>query len=506
MITKRQAKRIGLISGPILFVIILFLPILEDLPFEARIVLAATFWMAAWWITEAIPIYATALLPLILFPSLGVTELGATSASYADRVVFLFLGGFILAKAVEKSNLHRRFALRIVKTVGTDPKHVVAAFMVVTWFLSGWMSNTATTMLMLPIAAAVIAHLHSEKERGRFGLCLMLSLAYAASIGGMATLIGTPPNAIFASLSGSLAQTDVSFGTWIIVGLPVGAVSLVVAWFYMVNVGASIRGMGPIAKGRGLIGDQLAKLGTMTRDEISVLVVFAATAAAWITRGLIWQDALPMVDDSTIVIISAVSLFLIPSSRNKRDHKSSDKSNGELGDRSSADASEEKGAQNTGKLMDWRTAVTIPWGVLILIGGGLALANAYTATGLDERIAGQLGFLSGLPFILVILVMVAFMVLISEIMSNTASTALMLPIAASLATSLNIDPILLMVPATIAASYGFMMPVGTPPNAIVYSSGYVTVPKMIRAGLPLDLIGIIMVTGLTTLLVPLVWG
>lgn len=501
MITRRQAKRIGLISGPVFFVAILFLPILEELPFEARVVIAATFWMGAWWVTEAIPIYVTAFLPLILFPSLGVTDLGATSTSYADRVVFLFLGGFILAKAVEKSNLHKRFALKIIKTVGTDPKYIVAAFMAVTWFLSGWMSNTATTMLMLPIAAAVIAQLSNEKDRGRFGLCLMLSLAYAASIGGMTTLIGTPPNAIFASLSGSLAETDVSFGKWIIVGLPIGAVSIVVAWFYMVNVGARIRGMAPIAKEKGVIGNQLAKLGSMTRDEVAVLGVFAATATAWITRGLVWKDALPMVDDSTIVIIAAVSLFLIPSYKNKQ-KKNDDRNNNEATESGKKKVDD----QNAAKLMNWRTAVTIPWGVLILIGGGLALANAYTVTGLDQRIANQLDFLSNLPFILVILAIVAITVLVSEIMSNTASAALILPITASLAASLEIDPILLMVPATIAASYGFMMPVGTPPNAIVYSSGYVSVPRMVRAGLPLDMIGIIMVTGLASLIVPLVWS
>lgn len=497
---RHLVKKIGLVVGPVLFAVILFSPILEDLPFEAKIVFAATFWMSAWWITEAIPIYVTAFLPLIIFPTLGVTELGTTSASYADRVVFLFLGGFILAKAVEKSNLHRRFALGILKVVGTNPKYIVAAFMLVTGFLSGWMSNTATTMLMLPIAAAVISQLQNDKDRGRFGLCLMLSLAYSASIGGMATLIGTPPNAIFASLSGSLTEADVTFGQWLLVGLPISAASLVVAWLYMVNVGASIRGMGPVTREKELIGKQLARLGRITKDEVSVLAVFAATAAAWITRGLLWEEAVPMVDDSTIVIVSALALFLIPSVSSVRkynaqnDHKVAENQDGE------------KKNNSDRRLMDWRTAVTVPWGVLLLIGGGLALANAYTETGLDRWLAFKLEFLGDVSFLLVILAMVAVAVLASEVMSNTASAALLIPISASLATSLNIDPILLMVPATIATSYGFMMPVGTPPNAIVFSSGYVTVPKMVRAGLPLDIIGIFTITALTTVIVPLVWS
>jgi solute carrier family 13 (sodium-dependent dicarboxylate transporter), member 2/3/5 len=502
---RRLTKRIGLTIGPVLFIIVLFAPILEDLSFEAKVVLAATFWMSVWWITEAIPIYVTAFLPLIIFPTLGATELGATSASYADRVVFLFLGGFILAKAVEKSNLHRRFALSILKTVGTNPKYIVAAFMLVTGFLSGWMSNTATAMLMLPIAAAVISQMQNKHDRDRFGLCLMLSLAYSASIGGMATLIGTPPNAIFASLSGSLAETQVSFGGWLMIGLPISAISLVVAWLYMVNVGASIRGMAPISKEKGVIADQLTRLGRITRDEKAVLAVFAATATAWITRGLLWQDVIPGIDDSTIVIIAALLLFLIPSEKsNRKDSTKNVRNNAkreESPERATGDNSD-----SYKRLMNWRTAVTIPWGVLLLIGGGLALANAYTTTGLDSWIAHKLEFLSGVSFLVLIFAMVAVAVLASEIMSNTASAALLIPISASLAASLNIDPILLMVPVTIATSYGFMMPVGTPPNAIVFSSGYVTIPKMVRAGLPLDIIGILLVTALTAFMVPLLWG
>ena len=542
MINRQQAKRIGLFLGPILFFVVLFSPIAQDLPWEARIVLASTFWMGSWWITEAIPIYVTAIMPLVIFPSLNVTDLGETSANYADRIVFLFLGGFILAKAVEKSNLHRRFALNMLKIFGTNPKYIVASFMMVTGFLSGWMSNTATTMLMLPIAAAVISQFKNKQDRDKFGLCLMLSVAYSASIGGMSTLIGTPPNAILSSLSSSLADVQVTFGEWLIIGLPISAISLVVAWLYMINFGVNIRGIKRVAEEKGMIGKKLSEMGRITGDEILVAGIFAATATAWITRGLLWQDLLPMVDDSTIAIVAAISLFLIPSiSSNRTGHKKGNRDNNieqaqEVKKSGNSDSSRtnkketdddydddrnqdftpinkkdefgetRNGNNSSARLMDWKTAVTIPWGVILLIGGGLALANAYTATGLDEWIAGQLMFLQGVNYLLVIFVIVAVAIFTSEIVSNTASAALLIPISASLAVSLGIDPLLLMIPLTIATSFGFVMPVGTPPNAIVFASGYVTVPKMARAGLPLDIIGIVLVTALTTLLVPLIWS
>jgi len=521
-VSRQQVKRIGLFAGPVLFMGFLFAPIAEDLPFEAKVVLASTVWMASWWITEAIPIYVTALLPLVLFPSLNVTEMGETSSNYADRIVFLFLGGFILAKAVEKANLHKRFALNILKSFGTNPRYIVAAFMIVTGFLSGWMSNTATTMLMLPIAAAVVSQVQDKYDRGKFGLCLMLSIAYSASIGGMSTLIGTPPNAIFASLSRSILDVEITFSQWIIIGLPISAISLVVAWLYMVNLGVNIRKIKSIAEERDAIMSRLSELGKITRDEIIVAGVFGATAGAWITRGLFWQDILPMIDDSTIVMISAIVLFLIPSSSSssvaknndlnitKKVQNSRNKGNPNFVQRSKDEDedvdTESIKERNSKRLMSWDSAVTIPWGVLLLIGGGLALANAYTATNLDEWMAEKLTFLGGMNYLLIILVLVAVTIFTGEIVSNTATAALLIPISASLATSLQIDPVLLMVPITIATSFGFVMPVGTPPNAIVFASGYVTIPKMARAGLPLDIISIIMVTGLSALLVPLVWS
>ena len=482
VISRKNISRIGLIVGPILFFTMMFLSI-EGLSFEAKVVVGLTFWMSSWWITEAVPIYITALLPLVIFPLLNIIPLDETSALYADKIVFLFLGGFILAKAIEKSSLHKRFALNILKVFGTNPKHIVGAFMVVTGFLSGWISNTATTMLMVPIAAAVILQVRNNDDQRRFGVCLMLSVAYSASIGGMATLIGTPPNAIFASLSQSMLGIDISFGQWMLMAVPISAITLVVAWLYMVNFGAKISSS-PIADERSIISKRLSELGRMSRDEKIVAVVFAATAIAWITRGLIWKDILPMVDDSTIAVVAAISLFILPSlsSNSKKNDKDNDK-----------------------RLLDWNTAVTIPWGVLLLIGGGLTLAHGFTTTGLDAYIADQLSFLKGMHYLIIILILLTVTVFAGEVISNTATAALLLPISASLATSLSINPILLMAPIAVATSIGFTMPVATPPNAIVFSSGHVTAAKMARAGLPLDIIGIVIVTVLTTVLVPLVW-
>lgn len=589
-LSREQTKKIGLVLGPILFLVILFLPIggnnnndnssinnstnnrtqsidtntvttNTSLSFSAKLVLAITIWMATWWITEAIPIYVTALMPLILFPSLSITGLGDTAANYADRIIFLFLGGFILAKAVEKTQLHRRFALNILKVFGTTPKYIVAAFMLVTGILSGWMSNTATTMLMLPIAAAVISQIgigrggriqegeeverrssnlsntHQEQnpndninnnkniikdienleeeklneQQSRFGLCLMLSIAYSASIGGMATLIGTPPNAIFTSLSKSMLDIDISFGQWLLIGIPISGISLIVAWFYMVHLGVKITDIKSIGREKEIIKRKIKEIGKITKDEKIVAAVFIATATAWVTRGVLWGDLVPMVDDSTIAIAAAFSLFLIPSSKSKSKSKSlsinDEKQNSDfIQNNNDKNNFHEKQQDKSSRIMNWETAVTIPWGVLILIGGGLALAHAFTETGLDKWISNQLLFVEDLNYILIVLVIVALGVFFSEIASNTASAALLIPIVVSLASSISIDPLLLMVPLTIATSFGFIMPVGTPPNAIVFGSKYVTAPKMAKAGFPLDIIAIIMITILTTIMVPLGFG
>jgi sodium-dependent dicarboxylate transporter 2/3/5 len=362
---------------------------------------------------------------------------------------------------------------------------------------------------MLPIASAVISQLHNNKnDQNRFAVCILLSIAYSASIGGMATLIGTPPNAIFASLSKSTLGLDVSFGQWLEIGLPISGISLLVLWIYMTRIGVKITDIKSIAEEKDFVKKKLLQLGNLSRDEKIVAGIFISTAIAWITRGLIWKDLLPAIDDSTIVLVSAISLFLLPSIRNSSKNNDNIKEKETKLEKEPNINNNDDNRNNNNddeKLLNWKSATKIPWGVLILIGGGLALANAFTATGLDNWIASQLNFLSGMPLIVIILVIVAVAIFSSEIISNTATAALLIPISVSLATALDINPVLLMVPLTIATSYGFIMPVGTPPNAIVFATGHVTARRMAKVGLPLDIIGIILITILTLFLVPLMW-
>jgi sodium-dependent dicarboxylate transporter 2/3/5 len=521
MKTKIKTSNIGLAIGPILFAITIVSPIegvggIEEeqkglLPFSAKLVLATALWMASWWITEAIPIYVTALLPLIIFPSIHDPGLNQSLLQYADRIVFLFLGGFLLAQAIEKARLHERIALNILKIFGTNPKYIVASFIIVTGFLSAWMSNTATAMLMVPIAAAVISQVPDKNQQKIFGLCLMLSIAYSASLGGMATLIGTPPNAIFASLSKSTLNFDVSFSQWMLIGMPISAISLFILWLYMINFGAKISHIS-ITHGKELIMNRLSKLGKITKDEKIVATIFAATAIAWITRGLLWKDILPSIDDSTIVLVSCFILFLIPSSAGeKRPTDIIDKDDSIEPLLPSAESKLSNNGRNTNnnnnsnndrKLLDWHAAVKIPWGVILLIGGGLALASGFSATELDSWIANQLfTFIKDMNYLIMAVIIVALAIFVSELISNTATAALLIPIAASVAALLEINPLLLMIPVTLATSYGFVMPAGTPPNAIVFGSGYVSANKMAKVGFPLDTIGIVIVVLFSTLII-----
>ena len=473
MLKMNHTRLVGIFAGPILFAIVIFLPI-EGLDILPKFVLGIALWMAAWWITEAIPLYATSLIPLVLFPILGVDRIENVFFPYVDKIVILFLGGFLLAKAIELSNLHKRFALNILKTFGTKPKHLIAAFIIVTASLSAWLTNTATTLLILPIAIAVISQIQDSSQKSRFATCLLLCVAYSASLGGLTTLIGTPPNALFASMSESLAGIEVSFAQWMIIGVPVSAVSLLMLWFYMVNFAKL--GNNPIAGTRETILQELSKLGRMMRDEKIVTIIFAATAIAWISRGLFWKEYFPFIEDYTIVLVAVIVLLILPST-NK--HK---------------------------RLLDLKSTKKIPWGVLVLIGGGLALAGGFNASGLDLWIADQLSFVSGMPYFVIILVIVAVTIFSGELMSNTAGAALLMPIMASLATTIDVNPILLMVPVAIATSYGFIMPVATPPNAIVIGSGYVSTKNMARFGLPLNIISILLLTILMTTLVPIIWS
>ena len=382
------------------------------------------------------------------------------------------MGGFLLAKTIEKVNLHKRFAFNTLKIVGTKPKNIVLGFIIVTGCMSAWITNTATTLLILPIAIAVISQVDVTQKK-RFAICLILSVAYAASLGGLSTMIGTAPNALFASLGDSLAGVEIIFFDWMLVGVPISIVSLLALWIYM-TTSARLDNKKPILQDKNIITEELRNLGNWSRNEKIVLIIFAATA--WITRGLFWKDLIPFVGDHVIVLVSVAALLILPSGLKKQ------------------------------RLFDLKTARKIPWGVLVLIGGGLALASGFIATGLDMWIADKMLFLGELDYFLIVLVIVTITMLTSELMSNTAVAALLLPIMAVLGATTELDPILLMAPVAFATSYGFMMPVGTPPNAIAIGSGYVSIKQMVRYGLPFDLICIPIVTVMIVFLVPLVWG
>ncbi|MED1603978.1 DASS family sodium-coupled anion symporter [Cytobacillus kochii] len=478
---KRTNKQnIGLLLGPILFALTLLFVSPEGMSREAQAVLASTLWVAVWWITEAIPIPVTSLLPIILFPVTGAVTEGITS-SYADNTIFLFLGGFIIAIAMEKWNLHLRIALGIITVVGTSTSRLVLGFMVATGFLSMWISNTATAMMMMPIAIAVITHVNdsmkSERESAnRFGKSLMLGVAYAASIGGLGTLIGTPPNMIFAGVVKEIYGIDISFATWMLFGVPFAGILLLVAWFYLVKMAFPMR-IKELPGGKEIISTERKRLGNISFEEKLVLVVFLATAVAWITRSFIPFDFMSRIDDTIIAIAAAIILFLLPS-------------------KSSKDA----------QLLNWKDALNIPWGILLLFGGGLAIAKGFKDSGLATWVGEQLTVLEGVHLVIVILCVTALVTFLTEITSNTATATMMFPIMASLALALDLHPYALMVAAGIAASCAFMLPVATPPNAIVFGSGYLKIGDMAKSGFWLSIFTIIFVGVMIYFYMPIAWG
>ncbi len=482
-----RRQRTGLVLGPALFVLVLLAPLPAGMAPDALRVAAVACLMAVWWITEAIPIPATALLPIALFPTLGVMSSAQATAPYANHLIYLFMGGFLLAVTMERWGLHKRIALHTIRLVGVSPARIVLGFMLATAFLSMWISNTATTMLMVPIGLAVIAHavtlLQSEGTtsdglqpgRFHFGTALMLGIAYAASIGGVATLIGTPPNAILVGVMEETYGRTISFATWLSFGLPLAAVMLLLAWLFLTRIAypSEVR---ELPGGRTMIADQIHALGPMSRQEKWVLAVFTSVAMAWVLRGIVPIPALSSVHDSTIAIIGALLLFVIPS----------DLRRGEF-------------------LLDWPTALKIPWDIIILFGGGFALANGFSHSGLTEWLASQLAILEGANIVLVVLAVSLLVIFLTEVTSNTATATILSPVMAALADAMDVDPLLLMVSTAVAASYAFMLPVATPPNAIVFGSRYVSIPQMARAGLWLNLLGALLITLLVTQFLPTLW-
>ncbi|MCE7792326.1 SLC13 family permease [Salipaludibacillus sp. CUR1] len=478
---------VGLFLGPLLFFIILFFFQPEGLPLEARGVLAATTWIATWWITEAIPIPVTSLLPIILFPLVTNLGVGEVTPNYGDNIVFLFLGGFIIALALERWNLHKRIALTIINAVGTSTKRLMLGFMLATAFLSMWISNTATAMMMVPIGTAIIyqfSHLiddrkvkNAKQQEDQFAKGLMIAIAFSASIGGLGTIIGTPPNTILAGQLREIFDVDLSFANWMLFGVPLAAVLLIIAWLYLITFAFPMK-MKEIPGGREVVQNERKALGPMSPDEKVVLTVFTLTALAWISRSFVLQEYVhPNIDDTLIAITGALVLFLIPSFK-----------------------------YQGVKLMNWHTAKDVPWGILILFGGGLAIAGAFGDSGLDVWIGEQLTVLVGVQFIVIVIAVSIFVVFLTEITSNTASATMLMPIMASLAYAIDVHPFAMMVPAAVAASCAFMLPVATPPNAVVFGSGYLKMGDMIKAGFWMNIIAVAGLVIFVTLLLPIVFG
>ena len=480
--TYRPAQRLGLLLGGVIFLLQVVIPAPPGLSIEGWRTAAVATLMAIWWMTEAIPIPATAILPLGLFPMLGVLDAENASAPYANELIFLFMGGFFLARTMEKWGLHKRIALAIMSFVGTGPNRLVLGFMLATAFLSMWISNTATTAMMLPIAFAVGEMFRPQDQTGsyNFGVALMLGVAYAASIGGVSTLIGTPPNAVLAGAARELLGVEIGFVQWMGVGVPVALVMLPFTWIILTRF---LYPPGDLSgDGAEIIEGERRALGVPSKGEKVTAVVFALTTLAWVLRsektiggitivGL--QTLSPNLRDSTIVMIAAAALFVLPVDWKK----------GEF-------------------VLDWRTAAGIPWGVLVLFGGGLSLARAMDQSGLAVWIGRGVGSLHAVPLLLIVAVVVTLVVFLTELTSNVATTSMAMPLMAGAAVGLSMDPLLLMTTAALAASMAFMLPVATPPNAIVFGSGYITIPQMSRAGFFLNLGAIVVIAWLGSILIP----
>lgn len=478
-------QKVGLILGPLLFALTLLFVEAEGLSSGAIAILASTLWIATWWITEAMPIPATSLLPLILFPLTGGLDSGTTSSSYGDDTIFLFMGGFLIALAMQKWNLHKRMALFIISAVGTSTEQIVLGFMVATGSLSMWISNTATAMMMVPIGMAVIYQASEQLEKQgqtvdhenfNFGKAVMLGVAYSASIGGLATIIGTPPNAIFKAVVEQTYGIQISFAGWMTFGVPLTVIFLAIAWFYLVKVAYPMK-VKELPGGRKVIGEERRALGRMSVEEKIVMTVFTVTAFAWISRSFLLVQINENINDTMIAMTAAVILFLVPSKNRRGDY-----------------------------LLDWNTAKGLPWGILLLFGAGLAIAAGFQETGLAEWIGTQLTILQGVNLVLIIVIVATLVIFLTEITSNTATATMMFPIMASLANALSVHPYSLMIAAGIAASCAFMLPVATPPNAVVFGSGYLRIPDMAKAGFLLNVVAILLVTIAIYFYLPLVWG
>ena len=486
-------RNIGLWLGLVTCALLLIFPVDPGNPAASRLAGVALL-MAIWWVTEAIPLFATALVPLVLFPLLGIMPGNDTAPIYFNSTIVLFIGGFLIALTMEKWNLHRRIALGIIHAVGGGPGRIVLGFMLSAAFLSMWISNTATAVMMVPIGLAIVLQIEESVGSGKsrkFASGLMLAIAYGCSMGGLTTLVGTPPNLSFQRIFEIIfpEAPAIAFGEWIVMALPIGATMLVIAWLLITKV--FFRASAGMEVDRAVVGDERAALGRVSFEERAVAGVFVATALLWVFRKDLvlgfatvpgWSRLLPdpgLVDDGTVAIAMASLLFLIPT-RNR-----------EGGER---------------RVMGPDVIPRLPWGIVLLFGGGFALAAGFQETGLAQLIGEQFEVIGGLPTFLVVIVVCLVLTFLTELTSNLATTEMILPILASVALVTGMHPLILMIPATLSASCAFMMPVATPPNAIVFGSGRISVREMVRVGLVLNLVGALVITAVVLTLGTTVFG
>ncbi|MGB5190703.1 SLC13 family permease [Robiginitalea sp.] len=474
------SKTIGLLLGPAFFVVLnLTSDLIPGYP-EANAVIATASWMIIWWITEAVSISVTALLPLLLFPLLGVMSLNDVGANYGSPIIFLFFGGFVLALALEKVNLHRRIALTIIHLTGTTPEKVILGFMIATASLSMWISNTASTVVMLPIALSVIQLLIQDadgftKKDKNFALSVMLGIAFSANAGGIATVIGTPPNSVLIGLLENEYQIEISFLKWMTIGLPISIILIGISYLVLVKWMFPCRGL-KFGASQSVIRDELRKLGPPGPREKMVLTIFGVTVFLWVFRTLInnWVPGLGL-SDTAISMLAAISLFAIPFNLKK----------GEF-------------------ILEWRDTTRLAWGILILFGGGLALARGMSASGIVDVVSGAIAS-AEVSIVFTAFLLILLMLFMTELMSNVALIAVLAPVVAGIAIGLNIPMLHLLIPVTIASSCAFMLPMATPPNAIVFASGYIKVHEMARVGVVLNLISVVLLVLIFQFVMPLLF-
>lgn len=473
----------GLILGPVLFAVVMLFFSPEGLNLQAKAVLAVTLWVATWWITEAIPIPATSLLPILLLPMTGALSNTAVTSAYGDDIIFLFLGGFFIATAMEKWNLHKRMALAIIAFVGTSTQRILLGFMLATGFLSMWVSNTAAVMMMVPMALAITTQVAStlrgkegENDIPKFEKSLIFAVGYAGTIGGMGTLIGTPPNIILAAQVQQLFGAEISFAGWMMIGAPLVIAMLAVTWFYLGHIAFRTQ-IQHLPGGRQLIQQQRDALGPISFEEKMVAVIFSAAAFMWITREFIWTAFVPELRDGMIATTAAVLLFMVPS----------------------------RAAGET-RVLSWKDSRDIPWGILLLFGGGLAIAAGFRESGLSAWMGSQLTVFESFHLVVMIACASLLILFLTEITSNTATATMILPVVAGLALALEIHPYALMIPCALAANCAFMLPVGTPPNAIIFATGKLQIGEMMRVGFLLNLIAAALIVLTVYFLVPVLWN